>query len=144
MLSPANNPRASSQLKSSMWLRRSLSSSFRTRRLSRALVAGASREAGGGGAPPGGGRSARGGAGGPATAGRGRSQRRGYGACGPGRGSGSARPPWRPPPEVRGYPEPPGAAVGPERAERKGGKQPGLTLVAEATDEGTHGVIAVA
>ena len=40
MFSPANNPKAASQLKSLMWLRRSLSSSFKTSKLSKALVAG--------------------------------------------------------------------------------------------------------
>lgn len=40
MFSPAHKPRASSQLKSSMWLRRSLSKSFSTKRLNKALVAG--------------------------------------------------------------------------------------------------------
>jgi hypothetical protein len=46
MLRPANKPTASSQLKSSMWLRLSLSSSFNARSESMALRAGTISEPG--------------------------------------------------------------------------------------------------
>ena len=69
---PANRPRASSKLKSLMWLRRSLSSSFRASRLSSAACGGDHARAGIAGLADQVGRSG----GGPAGAGRGRSPRR--------------------------------------------------------------------